>query len=37
MCSQQEAYRIIRQLSERIGELYPQEQPDVILFGSYAR
>lgn len=37
MCSQQEAYRIIGQLSKRIGELYPREKPDVILFGSYAR
>lgn len=37
MCSQQEAYRIVSQLSERIGALYPNEKPDVILFGSYAR
>ncbi len=37
MCSQQEAYTMIRQLRGRINELYPQEQPDVILFGSYAR
>jgi len=37
MCSQQEARGIIDQLSERIRALYPKEELDVILFGSYAR
>ena len=37
MCSQDEARGIINQLSESISALFPQEQPDVILFGSYAR
>ena len=37
MCSQDEARCIINQLSESIAALFPQEQPDVILFGSYAR
>lgn len=37
MCSEQDAYRIIGLMNERIGKLYPKEQPDVILFGSYAR
>ncbi|MBQ7455628.1 MAG: nucleotidyltransferase domain-containing protein [Clostridia bacterium] len=37
MCSQQEAQSIVEQLSQRISQLYPQETPDVILFGSYAR
>ena len=37
MCSQDEARSIIHQLSESIADLFPQEHPDVILFGSYAR
>lgn len=37
MCSQTEARGIINQLSKSIVALFPQEQPDVILFGSYAR
>ena len=37
MCSQQEARKIIAQFSERVRAMYPQEEPDVILFGSYAR
>lgn len=37
MCSQSEVNMIIGQLNESIGKLFPHEQPDVILFGSYAR
>ena len=37
ICSRQEAYKIVHQLSRRIEALFPRERPDVILFGSYAR
>lgn len=37
MCSQREVRRIVDQLSVQVSRLYPQEKPDVILFGSYAR
>ena len=37
MCSMDEAKRIVNQMSENIRSLFPQERPDVILFGSYAR
>lgn len=37
MCSQMEVRRIIVQLCEKLEKLFPKEQFDVILFGSYAR
>lgn len=37
MCSQSEVFSIINQLREGLRHLFPQEQFDVILFGSYAR
>lgn len=37
MCSQNEVFSIINQLREGLSRLFPQEQFDVILFGSYAR
>ena len=37
MCTQNEVRSIINQLSESINRLFPQNHPDVILFGSYAR
>ena len=37
MCSQNEVCRIIHEMNEQIGALYPLETPDVILFCSYAR
>lgn len=37
MCSQMEVRRIIAQLREKLANLFPKEQFDVILFGSYAR
>ena len=37
MCSQIEVRTIIEQLHDRLKNIFPQEQFDVILFGSYAR
>lgn len=37
MCSQIEVRTIIAQLCESLKNIFPQEQFDVILFGSYAR
>ena len=37
MCSQIEVRSIIAQLHESLTNIFPQEQFDVILFGSYAR
>ena len=37
MCTQSEVSSIINQLRERLCYLFPFEQFDVILFGSYAR
>ena len=37
MCSQIEVRTIIAQLRESLKSIFPQEQFDVILFGSYAR
>ena len=37
MCSQNEVRVIISQLRESLADIFPQEQFDVILFGSYAR
>ena len=37
MCSQLEVRTIIAQLRERLSIIFPQEQFDIILFGSYAR
>lgn len=37
MCSMDEARNIVNQMSENIRSLFPQDRPDVILFGSYAR
>ena len=37
MCSQLEVRTIIAQLRENLANIFPQEQFDVILFGSYAR
>lgn len=37
MCSQLEVRTIIAQLRERLSAIFPREQFDVILFGSYAR
>ena len=37
MCSQNEVLTIISQLYKRLADIFPQEQFDVILFGSYAR
>ncbi|MBQ8311783.1 MAG: nucleotidyltransferase domain-containing protein [Clostridia bacterium] len=37
MCSQLEVRTIIAQLRERLANVFPQEQFDIILFGSYAR
>jgi len=34
---QLEVHRIIEQLHDRLKSIFPQEQFDVILFGSYAR
>lgn len=36
MSSQSEVFSIINQLREGLHRLFPQEQFDVILFGSYA-
>lgn len=37
MCSQHEVRMIIEQLRKRLSTVFPQEQFDIILFGSYAR
>lgn len=37
MCSQIEMYTIIEHLCKSLTGIFPQEQFDVILFGSYAR
>lgn len=37
MCSQHEVRTIIDQLRKRLSAVFPQEQFDIILFGSYAR
>lgn len=37
MCSQLEVRTIIAQLREKLAIIFPQEQFDIILFGSYAR
>ena len=37
MCTQNEARLIIDDLTANIVRLFPHDQPDVILFGSYAR
>lgn len=37
MCSQHEVRAIIAQLRQSLIDIFPQEQFDVILFGSYAR
>ena len=37
MCSQLEVRTIIAQLRDSLASIFPQEQFDVILFGSYAR
>ena len=37
MCTQNDVQYIIGQLTESISRLFPDEHPDVILFGSYAR
>ena len=37
MCSQIEVRTIIAQLRESLKSIFPKEQFDVILFGSYAR
>lgn len=37
MCSQLEVRTIIAQLRKRLENVFPQEQFDIILFGSYAR
>lgn len=37
MCSQLEVRSIVAQLQERLEAIFPREQFDVILFGSYAR
>lgn len=37
MCSQLEVRAIIAQLRDNLARIFPQEQFDVILFGSYAR
>lgn len=37
MCSQLEVRIIIAQLREKLANIFPQEQFDIILFGSYAR
>ena len=37
MCSQLEVLTIIAQLREKLANIFPQEQFDIILFGSYAR
>lgn len=37
MCSQHEVRTIIAQLREKLANIFPQEQFDIILFGSYAR
>ena len=37
MCSQIEVRTIIAQLRESLSSIFPKEQFDVILFGSYAR
>lgn len=37
MCSQLEVRAIISQLHQNLAAIFPQEQFDVILFGSYAR
>ena len=37
MCSQLEVRTIIAQLRESLADIFPHEQFDVILFGSYAR
>lgn len=37
MCSQVEVRAIIAQLCESLAAVFPHEQFDVILFGSYAR
>ena len=37
MCSQLEVRTIIAQLREKLANIFPQEQFDIILFGSYAR
>lgn len=37
MCSQLEVRTIISQLRQSLTAIFPQEQFDVILFGSYAR
>lgn len=37
MCSQLEVRTIIAQLRESLASIFPHEQFDVILFGSYAR
>lgn len=37
MCSQDEICLIISQICKRMNSIFPNEQFDVILFGSYAR
>jgi predicted nucleotidyltransferase len=37
MHTQQEACELIRKFSRQIERLYPNEKPDAVLFGSYAR
>ncbi len=37
MCSPHEVRTIIEQLRKRLSAVFPQEQFDIILFGSYAR
>lgn len=37
MCSQDEVYLIVHKLRDSLCRLFPQEQLEAILFGSYAR
>ena len=37
MCSQSEVHAIIHELQNRLRALFPRDDFDVILFGSYAR
>lgn len=37
MCSRDDAMEIVARLSDKMKAVFPKEQLDVILFGSYAR
>lgn len=37
MCTQSEVYIIINELRDSLHALFPQDVPEAILFGSYAR